>query len=115
VQFIPAPIPDRAHQTASWQSFEPPLTSSRSVSAPVSSLAYPDIHDHVHLTPHMHAINAELEMLGLDSEDLPDEELPDYAQSQAEMNARKRQEASARARELEARWRGARRARGRAG
>jgi hypothetical protein len=115
VQFIPAPIPDRAHQTASWQSFEPPLTSSRSVSAPVSSLAYPDIHDDVHLTPHMHAINAELEMLGLDSEDLPDEELPDYAQSQAEMNARKRQEASARARELEARWRGARRARGRAG
>jgi hypothetical protein len=114
-QYIPAPIPDHAHQTASWQSFEPPLTSSRSVSAPVSSLAYPDIHDQLHMTPHMHAINAELEMLGLDSDDLPDEELPDYAQSQAEMNALKRQEAAARARELESRWRVARRARGRAG
>ena len=114
-QYIPAPIPDRAHQTASWQSFEPPVTSSRSVSAPVSSQAYPDMYDQLHMTPHMHAINAELEMLGLDSDDMPDEELPDYAQSQAEMNARKRQEASARARELEARWRGARRARGRAG
>ena len=73
------------------------------------------MYDQLHMAPHMHAINAELEMLGLDSDEMPDEELPDYAQSQAEMNARKRQEASARARELEARWRGARRSRGRAG
>lgn len=52
-------------------------------------------------------VNRELEMLGLSDEQGPDDELPDYAQSQAEMAAKKREEASARARELEARWRGA--------
>lgn len=57
----------------------------------------------------MNAVNAELAMLGLeDGHTSDDEELPDYAQSQAEMNARKREEAAARARDLEARWRGAR-------
>lgn len=57
----------------------------------------------------MNAVNAELEMLGLENEHArDDEELPDYAQSQAEMNAKKRAEAAARARDLEARWRGAR-------
>lgn len=57
----------------------------------------------------MNAVNAELEMLGLDGGSLQDDdELPDYAQSQAEMNAKKRAEAAARARDLEARWRGAR-------
>jgi hypothetical protein len=111
-QYIPAPIPDRTHQTASWQSFEPPLTTSRSVSAPMSSVLPQDTFTpyHANLTPHMNAINAELEMLGLDvdhSQD-DDDELPDYAQSQAEMNAKKRAEAAARARDLEARWRGAR-------
>ncbi|KAJ8112551.1 hypothetical protein OPT61_g5106 [Boeremia exigua] len=110
-QYIPAPIPDRTHQTASWQSFEPPLISSRSVSAPMPSEIRPDAFQpyHANLTPHMNAINAELEMLGLDGESSPDnDELPDYAQSQAEMNAKKRAEAAARARELEARWRGSR-------
>jgi hypothetical protein len=56
----------------------------------------------------MNAINAELEMLGLEDDSRDDDELPDYAQSQAEMNAKKRAEAAARARDLEARWRGAR-------
>ena len=110
-QYVPAPIPDRTHQTASWQSFEPPLTSSRSVSAPVPSILRQDIFppSNANLTPHMNAINAELEMLGLDGDRSPDDdELPDYAQSQAEMNARKREEAAARARDLEARWLGAR-------
>jgi hypothetical protein len=114
-QYIPAPIPDQRHQTASWQSFEPPLPSPRSVSAPMSGRPYEDTHTpSLQLTRQMHAINAELEMLGLDGDNAPDEELPDYAQSQAEMHAQKRQEAAARARELEARWRGARRERGRA-
>ena len=110
-QYAPAPIPDRTHQTAAWQSFEPPITSSRSVSAPMSSAAGPDISQTVHanLTPHMNAVNAELELLGLDGDlSAEDDELPDYAQSQAEMNARKRTEAAARARELEARWQGSR-------
>lgn len=56
----------------------------------------------------MDVVNRELEILGLSDEQAPDDELPDYAQSQAEMSAKKREEASARARELEARWRGAR-------
>ena len=110
-QFIPAPIPDRTRQTASWQSFEPPLTSSRSVSAPTSTVLPQDAlrPHHANLTPHMNAINAELEMLGLEADhSRDDDELPDYAQSQAEMNAKKRAEAAARARDLEARWRGAR-------
>lgn len=110
-QYIPAPIPDRTHQNASWQSFEPPLTFSRSVSAPTSSVPHQDMfqQSHANLTPHTVAINAELEMLGLGGDHSPDDdELPDYAQSQAEMNAKKRAEAAARARDLEARWRGAR-------
>lgn len=53
----------------------------------------------------LNAINLELERLGLaDNERPPDDELPDYAQSQAEMAALRRNEASARARELESRW-----------
>ncbi|KAF1923738.1 uncharacterized protein M421DRAFT_104195 [Didymella exigua CBS 183.55] len=110
-QYVPAPIPDRTHQTASWQSFEPPLTPSRSVSAPVSSVLPPDAFSpyNTDLPSHMNAINAELEMLGLDRDhSQDDDELPDYAQSQAEMNSKKRAEAAARARDLEARWRGAR-------
>lgn len=109
-QFVAAPIPDRTHQTASWQSFEPPFTSSRSVSAPMSSTLHQDTFrpPAPDLTLHINAINAELEMLGLEGDHSDDDELPDYAQSQAEMNAKKREEAAARARDLEARWRGAR-------
>ncbi|KAF1364063.1 hypothetical protein EJ07DRAFT_152115 [Lizonia empirigonia] len=108
-QYIPAPIPDRTHQTASWQSFEPPFVPSRSVSAPMSSVLPQDTRIYQsNLTPHINDVNAELEMLGLEQAHSSDDELPDYAQSQAEMNARKREEAAARARDLEARWRGAR-------
>ena len=46
---------------------------------------------------------AELEQLEGD-EEMPDEELPNYAQSQAEMNARRRIEAARRAAELERSW-----------
>lgn len=46
---------------------------------------------------------AELEQLEGD-EEMPDEELPDYAQSQAEMHARRRTEAARRAAELERSW-----------
>jgi hypothetical protein len=61
--------------------------------------------------PPLNAINLELERLGLAEDDdvpPPEDELPDYAQSQAEMHARKRKEAAARARELEDRWNHAR-------
>lgn len=54
--------------------------------------------------PNLNAINLELERLGLTDEEQPDDELPNYAQSQAEMSEKKRKEAAARARELEARW-----------
>jgi hypothetical protein len=53
----------------------------------------------------MNAVNLELERLGLsDDEERNDDELPDYAQSQAEMSEKRRKEAASRARELEARW-----------
>jgi hypothetical protein len=60
--------------------------------------------------PLPNAINLELERLGLEDDDElpPEDELPDYAQSQAEMHARKRREAAARAKELEDRWNHAR-------
>lgn len=56
----------------------------------------------------MNTINRELQMLGLEEDRVSDEELPDYAQSQAEAHAKRRQEALARASELEARWRSTR-------
>lgn len=90
-----------------WQNFEPPSSiPTRPHSA--SRLSPAGSSNQWASTAHMNTINVELEMLGIDDEELPDDELPDYAQSQAEMSARKRAEASARARELEARWRGTR-------
>ncbi|KAF1961199.1 hypothetical protein CC80DRAFT_232510 [Byssothecium circinans] len=50
------------------------------------------------------AVNMELERLGVEDEQHNDDELPNYAQSQAEMHEKKRAEAAARARELESRW-----------
>jgi hypothetical protein len=52
----------------------------------------------------INSINLELERLGLADEEHADDELPNYAQSQAQMSELKRREATARARELEARW-----------
>ncbi|CAI6329340.1 unnamed protein product [Periconia digitata] len=56
------------------------------------------------MPPHLAVVNMELERLGIEDEQNPDDELPNYQQSQAEMNERRRVEASARARELENRW-----------
>lgn len=98
-----------ADRRTDWYNLEPPAFNTRSVSAPISTLPQIEHYQQWQPPPQMSALNAELEMLGLDGDEAPDDELPDYAQSQAEMNARKRAEASARARELEARWRGARR------
>ncbi|KAF1943325.1 hypothetical protein EJ02DRAFT_443399 [Clathrospora elynae] len=96
-------------QRDDWQNFEPPpLVSSHSRPAPNHSLLRPESYQQWQPPPQMNEINAELELLGLDDEHNPDDELPDYKQSQAEMAARKRQEALARARELESRWRGMR-------
>jgi hypothetical protein len=50
------------------------------------------------------AVNMELERLGIDEAPHDDDELPNYAQSQAEAHEKKRVEAAARARELENRW-----------
>jgi hypothetical protein len=88
-----------------WQSFEPPAFAGH---APASSLTQPLPHEQSQRTPDMAAINRELEILGLDDENGLDDELPNYAQSQAETHARRRAEASARAMELEARWRSTR-------
>lgn len=87
-----------------WQNFEPPLCiSAHSTSAANILRAEPREQWRPPLS--MNAVNAELQILGLGDELEPEDELPDYAQSQAEMDAKKRVEASARARELEARWR----------
>ncbi|KAF2640939.1 hypothetical protein P280DRAFT_333841 [Massarina eburnea CBS 473.64] len=59
------------------------------------------------------AVNMELERLGVEDEQHDDDELPNYAQSQAEMHEKKRVEAAARARELESRWNSSRGWRGR--
>ncbi|KAL5121487.1 hypothetical protein ACEQ8H_000559 [Pleosporales sp. CAS-2024a] len=88
-----------------WQNFEPPplnrhvapgqaFISSRSASREPAADA-----------SHMAAINRELERLGIEDEEGSDDELPNYAQSQAEAHAKTRTEAYARARELEAQWR----------
>jgi hypothetical protein len=88
-----------------WQSFEPPAFVGHT---PASSLTQPLPYQRSQRTPDMAAINRELEILGLDDENGPDDELPNYAQSQAETHERRRAEASARAMELEARWRSTR-------
>jgi hypothetical protein len=100
-------------QRDDWQNFEPPpLISARSAPAPNYMLPIPnqplDLSEPWQPLPHMSSVTAELEMLGLDDPQGSDDELPDYQTSQAEMAAKKRREASARARELEARWRGTR-------
>ncbi|KAF2443366.1 hypothetical protein P171DRAFT_455343 [Karstenula rhodostoma CBS 690.94] len=107
-QFVPVPVPDY-----DWIPQHAPRDYSVSNSAfpQVSSSALPrrDSYDMngppSPPRPNLNTINLELERLGLsDNERPPDDELPDYAQSQAEMAAQKRKEASARARELESRW-----------
>ncbi|KAF2269022.1 hypothetical protein CC78DRAFT_335486 [Lojkania enalia] len=96
-----------SHPVSGWQNLDynyyptPPGNSSL-----VSSSALPrrESYTQPQISPRLNAINLELERLGLSDEDDPEDELPDYAQSQAEMSAKRRQEATARARELEARW-----------
>jgi hypothetical protein len=100
-------------QRDDWQNFEPPpLISSRAAPAlnPTTPLPNPPFDTYHQWQPpsNLSAVTAELELLGLNDPQGSDDELPDYQQSQAEMAAKKRQEASARARELEARWRGTR-------
>lgn len=103
------------HHTGGWQGmgydYMPAQPAQPSYSQLVSSSALPrpDSFVQSQLTLNMNGINLELERLGLDeNEDGPEDELPDYAQSQAEMSARRRAEATNRARELEARWNNAR-------
>jgi hypothetical protein len=104
----------RREQRDDWQNFEPPpLISSRAASALNHTLPVPnpplDAYQQWQPPSYMGAVTAELDLLGLNDPQGSDDELPDYQQSQAEMAARKRREASARARELEARWRNTRR------
>ncbi|KAF2710958.1 hypothetical protein K504DRAFT_429393 [Pleomassaria siparia CBS 279.74] len=89
------PAPSYSFQSASTQLV---LSSS--------ALPRPDSFAQSSLTLNMNDIDSELERLGLDQNDDvgPEDELPNYAQSQAEMASRKRAEATNRARELEARW-----------
>lgn len=97
-----------------WQNFEPPPFISSQVAPvfdvspiiPISPLESYSPQWQPQPPTRMDSITAELELLGLNDTRGPEDELPDYQQSQAEMAEQKRKEASARARELEARWRG---------
>jgi hypothetical protein len=100
-----AAVPRHTHLWTDWQDFETPPFSHPGASVPASNLPRPERHQQFQETPHMAAVNRELELLGLEDNNAPDDELPDYAQSQAEAYDRRRAEASARARELESRWR----------
>lgn len=91
-----------------WQNFEPPPFTHHAVSGHTTNRPRRDNAQRIQGTPYMAAVNRELEMLGLEDDYTPDEELPDYAQSQAEAHSRRRAEASARAIELETRWRNTR-------
>jgi hypothetical protein len=88
---------------ANYVPFEPPRTSA-SPAVSSSALPRPTSYQQSHLNPQAHDINQELERLGVSDEGEPDDELPNYAQSQAEMVSKRQKEAAARARELEARW-----------
>ncbi|KAI2485021.1 hypothetical protein Ptr902_03961 [Pyrenophora tritici-repentis] len=114
---IPIPLqnPQRSSQRLprdNWQYYESSRTSSRAATTLNHSLPVPNpprvAYQQWQPPLHMNAVTSELQMLGLNDAPESDDELPDYQQSQAEMEAKKRREASARARELEARWRGAR-------
>ncbi|KAF2730535.1 hypothetical protein EJ04DRAFT_537172 [Polyplosphaeria fusca] len=112
---IPIPLqnpsalePRRPHPVEGWQSmgydYLPPQPSHPQLTSS-SALPRRESYQPPQASPRLNAVNLELERLGIsDDEDLPEDELPNYAQSQAEMSAKKRQEATSRARELEERW-----------
>lgn len=112
----PSPARSQSHQVGGWQTMGYDyMPSEPSLSQLVSSSALPrpDPHQRSQLSPNLNNINLELERLGMSEEREPEDELPDYAQSQAEMSAKRRREATDRARELEARWNNSRGWRGR--
>jgi hypothetical protein len=105
LQYSTASAPRHSDFRTDWQNFEPPPIPHQIATRQAANPSRLDIHQQFQGTPHMAAVNRELELLGLEDENAPDDELPDYAQSQAEAHERSRAEASARARELENRWR----------
>ncbi|KAF2826278.1 hypothetical protein CC86DRAFT_293211 [Ophiobolus disseminans] len=108
LQNASAAAPRTTHSMTDWQNFDPPAFTSHALSAQNPGLQQSPRFQHFQESPHVAAVNRELEMLGIEDENAPDDELPDYQQSQAEAHRRQRAEASARARELEARWRSTR-------
>lgn len=105
---IPSAPPAPLLETPQYEWTPPRQTRDYSVSSSALPSQNPYSDDQSPVSPrlpNLNAINLELERLGLvENETPPDDELPDYAQSQAEMAAQRRKEASARARELESRW-----------
>ncbi|KAF2201438.1 hypothetical protein GQ43DRAFT_471810 [Delitschia confertaspora ATCC 74209] len=95
-------IPSPTHYSSRSHPFSQPSTSG-------PSLPYRRSSGQSNLTQSMNPLNLELERLGLGGEEEapPEDELPDYAQSQAEMSEKRRREAARRARELEERWKSA--------
>jgi hypothetical protein len=105
LQYSTPAAPRHGDFRTDWQNFEPPPIPHQIAPRQASNSSRPDCQQQLQGTSHMAAVNRELELLGLEDENAPDDELPDYAQSQAEAHERSRAEASARARDLENRWR----------
>jgi hypothetical protein len=76
--------------------------TSQSGSTPTSGLQCSDRNEQVQPKPYAHAFGMELEVLVSSDEHQPDDELPDYVESQTEVYARKQMEARTRASNLEA-------------
>jgi hypothetical protein len=108
LRFQNAQTPAPRQVRTDWQNFEPPPFPHRAAPEHTVSCSRSENPQQIEAITHMVAVNRELEMLGIEDDDTLHEELPDYAQSQAEAHARRRAEASERARELEARWRNTR-------
>jgi hypothetical protein len=97
--------PSRPQQVSGWQPMPDEYMSRQGPSEVMfSSSALPTPPSTSPRSMNMNTINLELERLGLGEEEHADDELPNYAQSQAQMSELKRKEAAARARELEERW-----------
>ncbi|KAF2016405.1 hypothetical protein BU24DRAFT_200978 [Aaosphaeria arxii CBS 175.79] len=101
---IPIPFQHSIASAAREPVTRPEYTEFEPVHVSSSALPRPDSYYSPLPSPGINVINMELERLGISDDGEPDEELPNYAQSQAEMASKRRKEATERARELEARW-----------
>lgn len=103
-----------SHTGTDWQSYNytSPAPTAPLLSSSSNSQSRRSRHRSYQSSSSVQQINLDLERLGISDDEDDDDELPDYAQSQAEMSAKRRKEAADRAKELEERWRRSRQRRG---